>query len=148
MLIDVKEFKKNKIWNTYTKNRYLVKNNNTMPDQTLFNIIIPDNRKNYFPFKFGGLVPFKNDINSENLQFYPYGYNEWFNSSLSNSLPENPRNLIKYAAQIYNPAFIHQFDEKWHSGKGLSIFRNLAKYFIILAGIYNEICIKIPGYCI
>ena len=111
LLIDVKEFKKNKIWNTYTKNRYLIKNNNTMPDQTLFNIIIPDNRKNYFPFKFGGLVPFKNDINSENLQFYPYGYNEWFNSSLSNSLPENPRNLIKYAAQIYNPAFIHQFDE-------------------------------------
>ena len=147
ILIDVKEAKKNKIWDTYVKNRNLIKNNYTRPDQTLYNIIIPDNRKNFFPFKFGGLVPFENDKYSDNLNFVPYGYDKWFNSSLSNSLPEHPRNTIKYSAQIYNPVFIHQFSGKWHLGKGLSIFRNLAKYFIIIAGIYDEICKKIPGYC-
>lgn len=148
ILIDVKETKKNKIWDTFVKNRYLIKNNNTKPDQTLYNIVIPDNRKNFFPFKFGGLVPFENDINSDNLTIVPYGYDNWLNSSLSNSMPENPRDAIKYSAQIYNPVFIHQFSGKWYLGEGLSIFRNLAKYFIIIAGIYDEICKKIPGYCI
>ena len=148
ILIDVKEAKKNKIWDTYIKNRYLVNDNYTRPDQTLYNIIIPDNRKNFFPFKFGGLVPFESDIDSENLKFVPYGYDKWLNSTLSNSLPENPKNLIKYSSQIYNPVFIHQFSGKWHNGKGLSIFRNLAKYFIILAGILEEVCKKIYGYCI
>lgn len=148
ILIDVKEAKKNKIWDTYIKNRYLVNDNYTRPDQTLYNIIIPDNRKNFFPFKFGGLVPFESDIDSENLKFVPYGYDKWLNSTLSNSLPENPKNLIKYSSQIYNPVFIHQFSGKWHNGKGLSIFRNLAKYFIILAGIFEEVCKKIHGYCI
>ena len=148
ILIDVKEAKKNKIWDTYVKNRYLIKNNNTKPDQTLYNIIIPDDRKNFFPFRFGGLVPFENDENSDNLYVVPYGYDKWLNSSLSNSMPENPKNIIKYSAQIYNPVFIHQFSGKWHLGKGLSIYRNLAKYFIIISGIYDEICEKIPGYCI
>lgn len=148
ILIDVKETKKNKIWNNYVKNRYLIKDNITKPDQTLYNIIIPDNRKNFFPFRFGGLVPFESDINSDNLNFVQYGYENWLNSSLANSLPENPKNIFNYTVQIYNPVFIHAFAGKWYIGKGLSIYRNLAKYFIILAGIYEEVCKKISGYCI
>ena len=44
ILLNVNEFKKNKFWNLYTKNR-----NMTLfgqPDQTLFNIILPDDKKN------------------------------------------------------------------------------------------------------
>lgn len=145
LLLNVNKLKQNKFWDTYTKNRYLKVRG--QPDQSLFNILVPDNKKGYFPFRFGGLAPFGSDKNSDNLAISNYGIKKWLKSSLSNSFPENPRNIDRYISQLYNPTFIHQFDGKWYKGKGLSIFRSLAKYFIKLAGLWEEICQKLPGYC-
>ena len=146
ILLKVKELKKIKFWDTYTKNRNLKMEGK--PDQTLFNILIPDNKKGYFPFKFGGLSPFVNDNDSDILNFCDnYGLKNWLNSSLSNSLPNHPINLERLVAQLYNTVFIHQFSGKWFKGSGLSIYRNLAKYFIKLADIWDEICNERPGYC-
>ena len=43
--------KKNNIWDKYIKNRNLTLYGAV--DQTLFNIIIPDDKKGYFPFRLG-----------------------------------------------------------------------------------------------
>lgn len=75
------------------------------------------------------------------------GMSKWLMSELGNSLPEYKKNESNYIVQLFNPVFIHQFSEKWKNGSGLSIYRNLAKYFINLAGISDELCKLEPGYC-
>ena len=35
---------------------------------------------------------------------------------------------------------------KWRDGKGLSIYKILAKYFIKFADIWEELCTIKPGY--
>ena len=118
------------------------------PDQTLFNILVPDNKKDYLPFRFGGLSPFKTDNDSDYFHYFDYGIENWLKSSLSKNIPENPKNLERMVVQIYNSVFIHQFAGKWFKGSGLSLYRHLAKYFIKLADIWDEICKVKPGYCI
>ena len=145
ILLNVKKLKENNFWNVYTKNRYLKMKGK--PDQTLFNIVVPDNKKDYFPLRFGGLTPFINDRDSDKLKFHDNSFEKWLNSPFSKSFPENPNNLFKFNAQLYNSTFIHQWNGKWASGRGLSIYRNLAKYFIKLAGIWDDICKIKPGYC-
>ena len=88
LLFNVNELKKNNFWEIYTKNRYL--NLHGQPDQGLFNIICPDNKKDYFPFRFGGLTPFTSDKDSDELKYCNYGMKEWLESDFSKSFPENP----------------------------------------------------------
>ena len=145
ILLDIKKIKLNNIWEKFTNNRFLKLSG--APDQTLFNIIIPDNKKNYLPFKFGGFTLFANDKNYDSSIFSDFGFKSWLNSTESNSLPEKPNSEREIIYSLYNPRFIHQFDGKWATGNGLSIYRLLAKYFILIAGIRNEICHKKPGYC-
>ena len=145
MLLNVKKLKENNIWQKYTKNRFLkIKG---QPDQTLFNIIIPDDKKNYIPFRFGGFTLFRSDKNFDSLIYDNFQFKKWFKSNDSLYLPENPKSEIGILANLYNPRFIHQFYGKWRDGKGLSIYRNLVKYFILLTGISDEICKMKPGYC-
>ena len=145
VLLNVKELKKNKFWENYIKNRFI--NLLGARDQTLFNIIVPDEKKNYFPLRFGGLSPFKNDKDSDKLIQNYYGFQRWINTSLSKSLPEHPGTLNEIINQLFNPVFIHQFDGKWKNGNGLSKYRIISKYFIKMAGIWDELCSKHPGYC-
>ena len=147
LLFNVEKLKKNKFWNNFVKNRYL-KNIGDPPDQQLFNILVPDNKKDYFPFRFGGLSPFVNDKNSDKLEYFNYRFRKWLNSNFSFSFPNNPKSLDRLTAQLYNSVFIHQWNAEWYKGEGLSIYRNLAKYFIGIAGIWDELCQVKPGYCI
>ena len=145
MLLNIKKLKENKFWDNYVKNKnILLKGDNA---QTLFNVLLPDNKKNYLPFKFGGYCLFNNDKDYDLFKHPDFGFNYWFNSSLSLSLPNNPKSEMGILSQLYNPRYIHQFYGKWAGGKGLSIYRYLAKYFILLSGLEHEFCKKKPGYC-
>ena len=146
ILLNITELKKNNFWNTYTNKRYL--NCPGAPDQALFNIVVPDNKKGYFPFRFGGFVTLETDERSDKLSFHDDFFEKFFNNDLGKDYPENPKNQIKMVAQMYNSVFIHQFYGKWDQGSGLMIYRHLAKYFMILGGIKDELCAKKPGYCI
>jgi hypothetical protein len=149
LIINVTEFKINNIWDKYTKNRNIHFKPGVAPDQTLLNIIIPDDKKDYFPFRLGIYSIFKDDYRFEKKKYNDCGLKSWFASKLNN-LPDNPKTLSVYFSlynNISNFIFIHQFIGKWEKGQGFSICRNLAKYFIKLAGIWNELCLKKPGYC-
>ena len=146
ILLNIKKLKQNNFWNEYMKNRHL--QTEGAPDQTLFNIIVPDDKKNYLPFRFGGFTLFKNNNNYDHKIFENYGFKDWFKSNLSLSLPENPKSEEGILLNLYNPSFIHQFYEKWKNGSGLSIYRYLVKYFISLTGFSEKICRKSPGYCL
>jgi len=146
LLLNVKELKQNNFYINFIKNRYLKLEG--QPDQTLFNILIPDDKKNYLPLKFGGFSIISNDKNYDSLKFEDFKFKDWLNSSLSSSLPDKPNSEKEILANLYNPRFIHQFSGKWEKGEGLSIYRLLSKYFINLGGITEEICKKKPGYCI
>ena len=145
-LINVKELKKMHFWETYVNNKHLAKNS-VVKDQVLFNILIPDNRKNFFPFRFGSYTQYSTNYRSDHFQFLNYGFQDWLKSDLSKSMPEKPGSIFELMTQLYNPVFIHQLDAKWMDGGGLSIYRYIAKYFIQLAGIWEELCHKRPGFC-
>ena len=145
ILLNVKIFKKINFWKNFISNKHLLLVG--QPDQTLFNILVPDDKKNYLPFKFGGFSLIKNDENYDSLKFENFEFKNWLNSSDSSSLPEKPNSEKDILIKLYNPRFIHQFSGKWEKGEGLSIYRILAKYFILLSGISDEICRKKPGYC-
>lgn len=145
ILLNVKEYKQINFWETF-KNSLNIKVNGAL-DQSLFNHLVPDNKKNYIPFRFGGYTQFQDDFASDHLMFYGFHFERWLRSDLSNSFPEKPKTLFELNTQLYNSAFIHQYVRKWKAGSGLSIYRNLVKYFIRLAGIWDEVCEKIPGYC-
>ena len=145
ILLDIKKFKKNNFWIKYTNNRNLELRG--QPDQTLFNILIPDEKKNYLPFKLGGFSLFSSDKNYESSTFEDFGFEDWLKSNYSKTLPEKPDSEKGIILQLYNPIFIHQFSGKWEKGDGITIYRLLSKYFIYLAGISDEICEKKPGYC-
>ena len=144
LIINVTAFKINNIWDKYTKNRYLPLRG--QPDQSLLNIIIPDDKKDYFPFTFGVFSIFTNDNGFAKNIYYDGGFKKWLASELNN-LPENPKTLAEYYSLYNNAIFIHQFEGKWERGQGLSRCRNAAKYYIKLAGIWEELCSKKPGYC-
>ena len=131
--------KKNNFFDLYSKNRNLKLIG--APDQELFNILVQDNKLGYIPFRFGSLAPFFTDFDSNQLKVNILGIEKWLNSSLSISLPENPKEKYKYISQLFNPVFIHQTAVKWKLGGGLSIYRNLAKYYIKLSGIWDELCL-------
>ena len=146
ILLNVKKLKENNFWDIYTKSRHLKLIG--QPDQTLFNILIPDDKKHYLPFKFGGFSLFKDDKNYENKEFENFKFKDWFVSNLSQSFSVDAKSENGIILNLYNPIFIHQFSGKWKIGKGLSIYRHLAKYFILISGVSKEICKKSPGYCI
>ena len=146
ILLNVKKLKENNFWSTYTKNRNIELTG--APDQTLFNVLIPDDKKNYLPFKFGGYSLFTTDQNYDSLKYEPYGLKKFFTTPLVSSLPDNPGSESGIIFNLYNARFIHQFSGKWDKGDGLSIYRHLAKYFIMLAGVTDELCLKKPGYCV
>ena len=145
ILIDVKNFKEINFWHRFTKNRNMTVKG--QPDQTLFNILVSDAEKNYLPFKFGGFSILSSDKNYDSLLFEGFGFKKWLASNYSNSLPEKLKSEQEILVHLYNPRFIHQFSGKWEKGKGLSIYRLLAKYFISIAGISDELCKNKPGYC-
>ena len=145
ILLNVKKLKEINFWQIYTNNRNLELKG--APDQTLFNILVPDNRKNYLPFKFGGYSLIKSDRNFDVLKFEGFGFKKWLRSNFSKSQPDNPHTEKDILINLYNPRFIHQFSGKWELGDGLSIYRILAKYFISLSGVQERICLKKPGYC-
>ena len=144
LIINVTEFKKNNIWDKYTENRNLELFGAV--DQTLLNIIIPDDKKDYFPFRLGIYTTFLNEECYYKNDYFDHGLKSWLSSELNN-LPDNPRNITDYFSLIHNSTFIHEFYGKWYDGLGLSFCRKLAKYFIKLAGIWEELCLKRPGYC-
>lgn len=50
-------------------------------------------------------------------------------------------------SQALNPVIVHQWYGKWIRGKGLTIYRRIAQYYIKYAGIWNEMCQKYPRAC-
>ena len=83
--------------------------------------IMPDNKKNYIPFKFGGYCLFDNDHNYDLFKYGNCEFDEWFKSNLSASLPDNPKSIKGILSSFYNPRFIHPYFGKWSHGQGLSI---------------------------
>lgn len=142
ILLNIKELRNNHFWSNYTKNRYIKLFG--APDQALFNILVPDEKKDYFPLGFGGLIPIKDDQNFDSFIFNDFGLLQYLMNKLGTTLEASRYYLL---SQLFSPVFIHQIDGKWKNGGGLSIYRNLAKYFIHLAGIWNELCRLNSGYC-
>ena len=101
---------------------------------------------NVLPFKFGMRSPYGKDADSDIiLKDNPYSYYAYVYSKVNSSF--NPKSYNKFMQLGYNPIVIHQFNGKWMHGKGLTIYRRIAQYYIRMAGIWNEMCKEFPGYC-
>ena len=145
-LIDVKKVKKENMYEKYLihRDKYY---NSVIADQDLINDIAND-QIGYLPIKFGAHPVFSNDENFDKyINLYKY-WNFYDKIIKSKKYPFTFKNEYDLYLESYNPVIVHQIDEKWMFGKGLSIYRRIAQYYIKFAGIWEEMCNKFPGYCI
>ena len=144
-LLNVKKIKSENMYEKYLKYKDVYTHN--IADQDLLNDIA-QKEIGYLPIKFGLFSPFLNETETDTLnsknQYEYYNMNE---DKLKNTSFYIPKNSNEYFKLSYNPVVIHQWNGKWQYGKGLSIYRRLAQNYIKYAGIWDELCIKMPDYC-
>jgi len=143
MLVNVKKVKKEKIYNKFMK--YKNKYNDSNGDQDLLNDIA-NSKIGYLPLKLGIKSPYRKDEDSDKL-IYGIPFRYYFNAYTKENYPFFPKNVNKFIQLAYNPIVIHQFNGKWMNGIGMTVYRRIAQYYIRMAGIWEEMCIKLPGYC-
>ena len=145
-LLNVKKIKSENMYKKYVAYKNIYKND-LIADQELLNDLC-QGKIGYLPIKFGIFSPFQNDNESDNLeiknQYEIWGMNE---IKLNNTISYIPKNSTDYFKLSYNPVVIHQWNGKWMNGEGLTIYRRLAQYYIRYAGIWDEVCVRYPGYC-
>jgi len=143
ILINVKKYKLENIYEKCVKNKGAY--HNQIGDQDLLNDIL-FGKVAYLPMKFGIRPPYRIDSDSDIVSKYnPYSYYTKVYSRFD--IPFDPKIISKFIQLGYNPIVIHQFNGKWMYGKGLTIYRRIAQYYIRMAGIWNEMCKEFPGYC-
>ena len=144
-LLNVKKIKSKNMYEKYLKYKDVYRH--VICDQDLLNDVA-QKEIGYLPIKFGLFSPFLNDSDSDRLdsknQYERYKMNE---RKLKNTNHYIPKNSNEYFKLSYNPVVIHQWNGKWQYGTGLSIYRRLAQNYIRIAGIWDELCLKLPGYC-
>jgi len=144
-LLNVKKIKKENMYNQYLKYKSVY--HDIMADQNLLNDVA-QNKIGYLPVRFGLFAPFIKDKDSDDPKVINQYEVHKMTEKLKNKFPYIPKNASDFFRQSYNPVVIHQWNGKWAKGKGLSIFRRLVTCYMKLAGIYDELCKKIPLYCI
>lgn len=143
-LIDVKKVKSENIYDKFVKYKNVYRSN--IGDQNLLNDIA-FGKIGYYPLTFGLASPYKYDSQSDNPSSkttFSFIDKVKFKEKYT-FLPKNSYELLKRG---YNPYVIHQWNGKWMKGKGLTVYRRLAQYYIKLAGIWNELCNQYQGYCL
>ena len=143
-LVDVERVKKENNYMKFIKFKNAYRS--AIGDQDLLNDVA-FGKITYIPFKFGMISPYLKDKDSENI-IRKNMYFNYMNIMKKNNnysfLPKNENDFFKLG---YSPIVIHHPHSKWMFGGGLTIFRRLAQYYIKLAGIWDELCLKYPGYC-
>lgn len=143
ILINVKKYKLENIYEKCVKNKDVY--HSQIGDQDLLNDIL-FGKIGYLPMKFGVRPPYSIDADSDIVSEYnPYSYYAQIYSKFN--FPFNPKRISKFIQLGYNPIIIHQFNGKWMYGKGLTVYRRIAQYYIKIAGIWKEMCKEFPGYC-
>ena len=143
ILINVKKYKFENIYEKCVKNKDAY--HDAIGDQDLLNDIL-FGKVGYLPLRFGIKSPYCNDSDSDIISSdNPYRYYSYAYSKVNYSFfPHNNNKVIQLG---YNPRVIHEFNGKWMYGKGLTIYRRIAQFYIRMAGIWNEMCKEFPGYC-
>lgn len=143
-LINVTMAKKENIYELYLKYKNIY--HSVVGDQDLLNDI-GYGKIGYFPIKFGFRAPYRNDKESDKLLLTENPYHTYFRKYPKKIFPFIPKKEGDFIQLGYNPVIVHQFNGKWMFGKGMTIYRRLAQYYIKMAGIWDEMCQKFPGYC-
>ena len=144
ILVNVKMVKKEKIYNKFVKYKNVY--NDSIGDQDLLNDIA-NGKIGYLPLKLGIKAPYRKDQDSDKL-IYEIPFKYYFNTYSKEKYPFFPKDVNKFIQIAYNPIVIHHFNGKWMNGLGMSVYRRIAQYYIRMAGIWEEMCKKLPGYCL
>ena len=144
MLVNVKMVKKQKLYEKFVKYKNVYSDVNG--DQNLLNDIA-FGKIGYLPLKFGFHTPYDSDQNSDK-SFLINPYQHYFKRYEKKIFPFIPKsktndNLLQSG---YNQVVVHQFKGKWMFGKGMTVYRRIAQYYIKLAGIWKDIYKEFPGY--
>ena len=143
-LVDVKKVKLEKMYDKYVKYKEEYRGSR-IADQDLLNDVAIG-QIGYMPMRFGLISPYESDKDSDDLNAKSqYGYVE--KARHKEETPFLPKSQTEVTLKAFNPVVIHQWNGKWMDGKGLSIYRRIAQYYIRFAGIWDEMCQKHPGFC-
>ena len=143
-LIDVQKFKNDNIYEKIVENKNIYKPSKIALQNFLNDIAY--GKIGYQPIKFGIYSPFSNDKLSDTPP-YITSYSFLHKIKYHEIYPFVPKSRQEMNLQAFNPVIIHQWNGKWADGKGLTIYRRIAQYYIKYAGIWDKMCKKHPGYC-
>ena len=143
-LIDVKKVKAEKMYEKFTKYKDAYRGS-VIADQELLNDVA-FGQISYMPMRFGLISPYRSDEDSDNPNCKS-GYQYVERARHKEETPFLPKSRVEVTLKAFNPVIIHQWNGKWMDGKGLSIYRRIAQYYIRFAGIWDEMCQKHPGFC-
>ena len=144
-LINVKKVKEKNMYEKFLKYREEYYNSN-IADQDLINDLA-FGEIGYLPIKFGAHPIYRNDKDSDEFVNIYKEWNFYEKIKKSDKYPNTLKNEYDLFLESYNPVIVHEIMEKWMLGKGLSIYRRIAQYYIKFAGIWDEMCEEFPGYC-
>ena len=144
ILVNVKKVRSEKIYQKCVLHKDLYRS--PTGDQDLLNDIA-FGKISYLPMKFGMRAPYKTDKDSD-IPLFDNPFYHTIKKYAKIKFRFIPKNITQINQLGNNPIVIHQFNGKWMKGKGLTVYRRLAQYYIKLAGIWEEMCKKLPGYCI
>lgn len=142
-LIDVKKVKMNNMYEKFKKYKHLYKS--VWAEQDMLNDLA-NGQVGYLPIRFGMISPFYNDNYSDTFPFNT-SFQAINLTKISYNYSYIPKNFNEYNLQAFNPVIAHQWNAKWMDGNGITIYRRLVKYYIQLAGIWEETCKKLSEYC-
>ena len=143
VLVDVKKAKSEKLYEKIVENKNVIEPK-TIYDQDFINDIAYG-KIGYLPMRFGLVAPFLEDQDSDSP---PYRTVYWNLDHAKYKEKYNlPKNQDEMNIHSLNPVIIHQWNGKWIHGRGLTIYRRIAQYYIRFAGIWDEICPEYPGLC-
>ena len=143
VLIDVKKAKSEKIYEKIVENKNVIEPE-TIYDQDILNDFAYG-KIGYLPMRFGLVAPFFEDYYSDSPPYKTVYFN--LDNAKYKEKYNLPKNQDEMNIHALNPVIIHQWNGKWIHGRGLTIYRRIAQYYIRFSGIWDEICPIYPGLC-
>jgi hypothetical protein len=143
-LVDIKKAKSEKIYEKIVKNKSLYKPSGIY-EQDFINDV-GYGKIGYLPIRFGLKAPFTDDKYSDSPP-YITDYKDILEKAKYKEKYNLPKTQAEMNSQAFNPIIIHQWNGKWYRGRGLTIYRRIAQYYMRFSGIWDEICPEYPGLC-
>ena len=136
MLINLTKLRDDNMYNVFV-NKIIDMDQKRTIDELLINRVC---KVGFVEMKYGAIPPFESDDSSDKYKITVHAEHILVDENTNKQYPYTASDTKDWIIKTYNYAVIHSWNAKWKNGKGMSIHRRLAQYYIKLAGIWDIVC--------